>query len=131
LLLGVSVCVWGLTPRDLSVAERLARYCHASYCDQAQVMQWDCLFCDSSAQQAKPLFFSRNESTHSTFFILKNDEFKEIVVAFRGTKMRDIKEWAKNVQFLKNDLYNYILGLKSTAFRFIQDLETCTYRTGK
>ena len=71
------MCVWGLTPRDLSVAERLARYCHASYCDQAQVMQWDCLFCDSSAQQAKPLFFSRNESTHSTFFILKNDEFKE------------------------------------------------------
>lgn len=92
-------------PPPVDVARRFVRYAMASYCDDIEIVDWNCHACvDASTRnfQTKSTLFDPRSFTSA--FVGVQPESSEIIVAFRGTVSSSVENWSADLDFKKTDL---------------------------
>lgn len=89
-------------PLPLSGAQRYARFAMASYCDDDEVWEWNCHYCDDpSVRSFRAEFILYDPLSFTSAFVGVQDNTKEIIVAFRGTVSTSVDNWASDLDSYK------------------------------
>jgi hypothetical protein len=83
---------------DPDVSYNAVMYSAASYCLISEIMKWDCGRPCTLRPGMKSIVKIEDKEFDDFAFVGYNEIDREVVVAFRGTKGPDVKNWYMNLQ---------------------------------
>lgn len=87
------------------VAFQLKKYSDIAYCPYQAIKSWTCSSCKEEAQTGFKVlgqpYGAKSELSSFVGLAPLDDEKKAIIIAFRGTNMKSIKNWSVNLAFGK------------------------------
>eukprot|EP00455_Lapot_gusevi_P016434 TRINITY_DN1846_c0_g3_i6.p1 TRINITY_DN1846_c0_g3~~TRINITY_DN1846_c0_g3_i6.p1 ORF type:complete len:285 (+),score=60.76 TRINITY_DN1846_c0_g3_i6:136-990(+) len=88
---------------NVALGERYLFYSFASYCQQGSLADWACLWCIGDTSGFQVMNFNVDPHTNTTCFAGVNSQTQEIVVAFKGTDPKSLKNVITDLNFFKTD----------------------------
>eukprot|EP00455_Lapot_gusevi_P016429 TRINITY_DN1846_c0_g2_i2.p2 TRINITY_DN1846_c0_g2~~TRINITY_DN1846_c0_g2_i2.p2 ORF type:complete len:285 (+),score=101.95 TRINITY_DN1846_c0_g2_i2:109-963(+) len=88
---------------DASLGERYLFYSFSSYCPQARLMEWNCLWCVGDTAGFEVKSYSVDPATNTACMVGINNQTQTIVIAFKGTDPLSLKNWITDFDVFKAD----------------------------
>jgi len=89
-------------------AQMYAYHSSVAYCsNNTKILKWDCSPC-SKISNFIPYKIFQDPSTDTSGYLGSTDNGNTIVVSFRGTNAKDIKNWITNLNFAKQTPYKQV-----------------------